>query len=200
MVTKGNLAMHLGVSTKKDYHRSRLPWWYDKIIDAMIANPGAKLADIAKSVGRAESTLSSIINTDLFKSHYQQRRALYAQAHDIGILEKNAQIAHKSLDVILDVLDKKKDQVPLPLLKEIADSTLKRMGYGVDAPAVAVNFNNVNNGQQVILPPTVSLEDLQQAQMAVRHVQEQRAKLEPIKEVKQIENDEAGPTPRLVEG
>lgn len=191
--------MHLGHSIPRDYHRKRLPWWYDRVIDEMIADPTIKLVDLAKRVGRAQSTLSAIINSDLFKSHYQNRRQQYAMRHDIGILEKNARIAHKGLDAILDVLDKKKDQVPLPMLKDVTDDALKRMGYGVDTPAVAVNFNTVNNGNQVVLPSTVSKEDLLQAQMAVRQVQAMNAAAPKIIEASPIkEITEVGPA-KLVE-
>lgn len=164
-------AMQLAHTKTRSYHRKTMPWWYDRIIDEMIANPGVKLSVIAQRLGRKPSTISSIINTDMFKAHYNARRARYAMQHDIGILEKTAKVAHQSLDLISQVLDKKKDQVPLDMLKDIADSSLKRMGYGVEPPPGAVNIN-VNNGQQVVLPPTVSKEDLLQAQMAVRQVQE----------------------------
>lgn len=152
--------------------RKRMLWWYSSIIDWMIANPGKTLTECAKHHNRSISTISVIVNSDAFKAALAQRKAQFQQTHDLGIIQKTTQIAHASLDSILDTLNTKKDKVPLPDLTKLADTALARLGYGVpqapQSPGVTVNVQN----NTVALP--VSASDLEEARMALRTAQASR--------------------------
>lgn len=154
--------------------RPKMLWYYSRIIDWMIANPGRPMYECAAYIGKTPTTLSIIVNSDVFKAALAQRKAEFQQAHDFGLIEKTTKIAHASLDAILETLEKKRDKVPLGDLKDISDSALGRLGYGAKPvgpqPGVTVN---VNASQQNVVVP-VSHQDLAEARMALRAVQQDR--------------------------
>lgn len=119
--------------------------WYDGIIDDMLANPGTTVKDTAARLGRHPNTISAIINSDLFRSRWEQRRAQFSMALDMHLSQKLAKVAEKALDHTIEALDKKRDSVPLPILKDLALGSLDRLGYGPkkeSSTAVAVNIDN----------------------------------------------------------
>lgn len=167
--------MEVGLNehTVRQRHSKRMLWYYERIIDCMVANPQFKIKDIAAEIGRSPSTVSMIINSDMFKAAYEQRRLQFTGFHDLALSHKMVAVAHQSLDLILERLEKKRDQVPLPLLTDLANKSLERLGYGVKSPppgsaAVQVNVN------QVALPGTVKAEDIEAARAAIRATQQQR--------------------------
>lgn len=178
--------------------RKKMLWYYTAIIDWMIANPGRPLSECAAHVGKAQSTLSIIINSDMFKAALAQRKAEFQARHDFGLIEKTTRIANAGLDAILMTLENKKDKVPLQELNTVTEGALARLGYGVKAqtPSVQVNVNG-NGPTQVVLP--VSAQDLAEARMALRQVQENTRSLPaPIQEPRQVE---AEPRPmKTIEG
>ena len=150
--------------------RTKMMWYYSAIIDWMIANPGRPLSECAKHIGRGQNTLSTIINSDMFKAALAQRKAEFQMRHDLSIIEKTTKVAHASLDAILESIEKKRDKIPLDALREISDSALSRLGYGTTP---AANPGVVVNVQQNVVAP-VSAQDLAEARMALRQVQAQK--------------------------
>lgn len=149
-------------------HRTRPLWYHDSIMDWMIANPDKSLKELAQFIGKSPTTVSMIINSDMFKAAFAKRREEYRLCHDLGIIQKQTRIAHASMDAILTTLEKKRDTIPIQELREISDSALARLGYGTE-PASPVNVN-VNNQATVVVP--VTAQDLAEARMAFRQVQE----------------------------
>lgn len=147
----------------------RYRWWYDGIIDWMIANPGAKLYDCAAHFGKANSTISLIVNSDAFKMRLAERRKEFEQIHDAAIVGKTTEIALKALDVMLDQLDKKRDKIPLKDANEIANTALQRLGYGAK-PSTVVNVGN-GAGATVV---QVTRETLEASRKQIRQQQERR--------------------------
>lgn len=158
--------MTLALRSQRKRHR---PMW-DAIIDYMIANPNASNDDLCKHVGRAPSTISMIINSDLFRAHYAMRRQQFNFRHDGAIMDKTVRIAHAGLDAVLEVLEKRRDKIPLANLQSVTESALSRLGYGAQRPPEGATIVNVNNTQQTVVVP-VSKQDLLEAQMAYRQVQ-----------------------------
>ena len=121
--------------------------WYDSIIDDILANPGTRLKDTAARLGRAATTISSVVSSDLFKARWAQRREQFNQALDERLTRKLATVAEKGLDATIEILEKKRDSIPLPVLNETVKNSLDRLGYGPSAPAappVIVNNNVVS--------------------------------------------------------
>ena len=157
-------------------HKTKMLWYFDAIIDWMIANPGRPLYECAAHVNRTPTTISAIVNSDMFKAALAARKVTFQAQHDLGLIEKTTKIANASLDAILEHLDKKRDKIPLNTLTELSDSALTRLGYGVTplTPPMVQN-NQVNNTVVVQATP----EDLEIARMALRQVQANAAKQLP---------------------
>lgn len=147
----------------------RYRWWYDGIIDWMIANPGKKLYECAEHFGKGASTISLIVNSDAFKMRLAERRKEFEHIHDAAIIGKTTEVALKALDVMLDQLDKKRDKIPLKDANEIANTALQRLGYGAK-PSTVVNVGN-GAGATVV---QVSRETLEASRKSIRQQQEQR--------------------------
>jgi hypothetical protein len=136
--------------------------WYDGIIDDLLSHPGTTIKDCALRLGRSYGTVSTIYNSDLFKARYRQRREAFEETLKDKLTDKLVKVAEAALDHTLTALEKKRDAIPLPLLNDIAKSSLDRLGYGPEpprsgSPSVNVNLTN-NNATQ-----TVSAEGLARA-------------------------------------
>lgn len=161
-------------------HRTRMLWYFDAIMDWMIANPGVPLTECAKHIHRQPQTLYAIVNSDMFKAALAERKLRFQAHHDLGIIEKTTKIANASLDLILDHLEKKRDKVPLNTLSELSDSALQRLGYGVGSQPSPLVQNTVNTNTTVVVQATA--EDIEVARMAIRQVQANTARLKPPSE------------------
>lgn len=178
--------------------RKNMLWYYDSIIDWMLANPGRPLSECAKYIGRTQTTLSIIINSDIFKAHLAARKSRFQAQHDLGIIQKNTQIANAGLDAILAAVEKKKDAIPLETLQEVTGSALDRLGYGTKPQSGGITVNATGN-TQVVLP--VSSDDLNEARNALRAAQQQRSYVPPTSPTVDVllEGQEAEPV-KVIEG
>jgi hypothetical protein len=146
-------------------------FWYDSIIDFMLSHPGCSYKEIAADLGRHPVTIGLVVKSDLFKARYAQRKEHFNAELDARLTGKLAKVAEMSLDLTLESLEKKRTQVPLPLLHEMADTALSRLGYGPKAsanPSVQVNVSS-GNISQVVAP--VSAEALSAARQNLRIIE-----------------------------
>lgn len=151
--------------------------WYDAIIDDMFANPGTTQKATAARLGRSAVTIGYIVNSDLFKARYAQRRDQFNEELDSRLVGKLAKVAELSLDLTLESLEKKRTAVPLPLLHEVSDKALARLGYGPKqnpAASVAVTVNNANGSVAQVQTP-VSAEALAEARLVLHQIETSRA-------------------------
>lgn len=182
------------------YHRKKMLWYFDQIIDYIMANPGARPAELAKHVNRSPGTISAIVNSDMFKARFQSRREAYAKDHDFAIMGRNVALAERSMDLILEVLEKKKDQVPLGQLLQIQSSALDRLGYSVQRePSVSVSVQQHTDNRTVVLPPSVDASVIAEARLAIRQDQQDRLNnsrdTQPLLEVRpEPKEDEDAPS------
>ena len=126
--------------------------WYISISDWMIRNPSGDYRDCAAALNRHPITIRYIVNSDMFQEFHSQRKAKWREAHDFTIMSKMTQVATKSLDLMLDKMEKQADKIPMNLITEIMTSSLDRLGYAPDKQAgVQVNIDNRQQTMQVIL-------------------------------------------------
>lgn len=166
----------------------KMRWWYEHLADYMIAHPTAKQNELALHFNRAPGTISTIINTDAFKAYLRKRRAEYEGGLDQQVRDKLLNVANRGLDFLLDGLEKKRDSIPINVLQDVVDKSLKNLGYGsTSSPAVSVN---VNSPAPVAVPVAVGLDDLEAARAALRASQQpQPAVIEqPVVEVNDDED------------
>jgi hypothetical protein len=146
--------------------------WYVDIADWMITHPGGTITDCAKGLNKHFNTISYIVRSDTFQHYYSQRRAEHSARQDEMMRAKLTGVASKSLDVILDKLNKQGDQIPMKFVTELATGALDRLGYAPATPGTSVN---INTGTQSITQVTVSAEALAEARDAMRAAEEKRA-------------------------
>lgn len=100
---------------------------HEAIIDYILANPNAKLREVALHFDVTPPWLSCVIHSDCFRQHIAARRDEISSPVLIELHERLASVAHLALDRLNDkipVLESVKD------LKEVADMALDNLGYG----------------------------------------------------------------------
>lgn len=155
----------------------RWRWWYSGIADLMINEPSLTLKEIAAKLDKAPATLTYVVNSDMFKTYLEQRKAQF-QAQTNGILsQKMTAVATAVLDLTLERLEKKRDTIPFSDLMETGTSMLDRLGYAPQkGPAVVVNTQQVNQSAGMV---PVSSAALEEARAALRLAESRRAQNSP---------------------
>lgn len=155
-------------------HRWR--WWYTAIADWMIRNPGGTLGDCAKELDRHYTTICMIACTDMFKRYLEERKTQWREQHDFQLAGKLHEVANKGLDLMLDNMKRKGDQIPMQRLESITTTALTNLGYGQKpaTPAVVVN-NTLDARSQTMIAAPVSPAALEEARDALRAAERKRA-------------------------
>lgn len=189
------------VRTTPNPQEGRWKWWYSAISDWMLRNPDGTLASCAAELQRNRHTIYSITSSDTFKRYHQLRKAEYQARHDDILHNKLHELASTSIDQLTAIVKKRGDQVPMQVLAPIAMGALDRLGFNpqqkqAPAPATAVNLTVDNRTVQ--LPGSVTQQDLEEARMALRTV-EQRKLQSPLLDLEAIipdqpDKEEAEPT------
>lgn len=161
----------LPVNNSTRWQPQKMAWWYWDLLDYMIANPQATKKEIALHYGIAYQTMILVTTSDMFNAHLEQRRAIISKQLDGEIANRLGKVALTAIDLTQDVLDKKRDNIPLDSLTDIMDKALTRLGYGVKgtAPSSGVTVNV----QQAVVAP-ISGADLEEGRKLLRASQEQR--------------------------
>jgi hypothetical protein len=146
-------------------------WWYDSLIDWMIAHPGGSMEDAAKDLGRSAVWLRIVANSDSFQAQYQARRGQLSDAVNQRLANKLTKAAELSLDCIIDRLEQKQDKVPLPTLLDLQEKSLNRLGYGTNS-AIPMAQQVVQNQQNNYF--TVDKDTLVAARERIRAAEEMR--------------------------
>lgn len=163
----------------------KMRWWYESLADYMLAHPTASHVEMGAHFKRTTATIGMVINSDAFRAYFRQRRDQHAEILDTKVRAKMFNVADKSMDLILENLDKKRDTIPLELLQRVNESALKTLGYGVDRnPQTVVQ---VNNTPTQLVPVAVSIEDLERARAALRRSQMQSIEGPGLPGARQIE-------------
>jgi hypothetical protein len=163
------------VPSGKPQHIKRGRWYYTQIIDWMMANPGGRLGDCAKYVGKTPSWLSIIVNSDMFKAALAERQRQNSETQDALLRQKLTEVSVAALDQLLNNIQTKKGAIPIESLTRLQDSTLSKLGYGVEKAApVQVNVNQTN---QVAVP--ISQGELEAARQLMRQHQQGLATPQP---------------------
>lgn len=166
--------------------RERLAFWYDSIIDWMLANPGGSLTKCAADLKRGDSTVRMVVNSDLFRARYEQRKRQQTEFLAEKVTLRSASIAMKALEVLENRLDQTPEKLSSGLVADIANSTLLRLGYGLPTQASAAP------AQQVQV--SVSVDVLKEAQQKMRTVQELNAGASPLElQAKPCSSDPGSP-------
>lgn len=128
--------------------------WMHTLVDFMLDNPELPLKETAAHFRRSYAYMSMIMNSDMFKSELARRREERRRATDEGITHRLGKIATKALDVLEEKLDNTA-KLSTGQVKDIADMTLNRLGYGVVKEAPPMGGTNNSLSVTVNLPQEV---------------------------------------------
>lgn len=147
-------------------------WWHEAIIDDMLMFPRCTTKERAARLKYHENYLSLVMNTDMFKALYEQRRAEFNQRLADNIQRKAGEAVDKALDIVITTLETKRDKIPFAELTEFTDRTLERLGYGVRGGAqLNLQINNTP------VQPSITKEQLAEARKDLRAVEDQRQRV-----------------------
>lgn len=111
-----------------------------RIAEYILANPSARLGEVAAAVGFSTSWVSIVVNSDIFREYLMQRNREISDAVHISLQEKMAGIAHRAVEKLGEAIDNSNDP---HFILAAADKTLGRLGYGPNKSSqVVVNQNN----------------------------------------------------------
>lgn len=143
---------------------------YEAIVDLMLTHPEWRNTDIAKHLNYSLAWLSVITGTDMFKAYYASRRAAFNQAVNERISGKLSEATEEALDSLIEGIKTKGAAMTVIERKEVADTLLQRLGYGVKTGPTVVN--NVNAVAETVV--AVDRDVLVQARQSLRAVEELR--------------------------
>jgi hypothetical protein len=140
----------------------------DAIIDLLLADASLTQNEIAIRLERHPATVGMIMNSDLFRARYEQRRGAQSLALQEAINTRLSRVAFLALELTEEILAEERTAVPLPALVDVADKALARLGYG---PKMAANpaVVMINNRTSVVAP--VTPEQLQAARQKLIEAQ-----------------------------
>ena len=152
----------------------RHSYWYDAIIDIMLAEPGIEQRELARRFGKSEPTMRMLLNSDMFKNRYDTRRRELNERMADEISQETSTVALLSLREVTKRLRDNPAAIPIGQLTEISHSTLDRLGYGQKSVAAPTQVN-VN----VSVPASVVAE----ARDKLRQVQSDKLSNVPSQEI-----------------
>jgi hypothetical protein len=109
-------------------------FWYDAIIDWMIANPGGTHKDCAEALDRSPGTINMIVASDMFKARWAERRGELNTMYSEAIMLKTGKVAVQALDALSDRLEQNPRGIPAGVVADIAKQSMEALGFG--APKV----------------------------------------------------------------
>ncbi|MGH7473059.1 MAG: hypothetical protein ACREJW_03885 [Candidatus Methylomirabilales bacterium] len=148
-------------------------WWYDAIIDWMLANPDKALVDCARDLGRHVEYVRIIVRSDLFQTKYQERRAELNARMNLAIIDRASRVGVRAMDIMIERMEDTPERIPLDALVSMADKTLHHLGYGQPRAAPGIQATQVN------VNLSVGREVLEEARRKMREIE--GAPLEPSK-------------------
>lgn len=154
--------------------KQKYAYWYDSIIEWLLANPQASVADCARALGRTPQTLYLVTNSDIFRTRYEQRRKEHFSTLSDSILLRTTRVAAKSLEILEERMETMPEKITTKQILDVTNSTLSALGYGDKGPTTQVNVNS-----QPQVQVTVSPDVLLEARERMRVAQQQNAAANP---------------------
>jgi hypothetical protein len=134
---------------------TKVNYWHEQLANYMLAHPTDTNAEIAKHFKVSKGYICILKNSDVFKSYYRQRADKFNDAAFSTVLDdvvgQTVAMTSMALDALNEKLEHSANTMATSELLTIADTGLKRLGYGATKFSGApVNIqNNINNITQV---------------------------------------------------
>lgn len=105
-------------------------FWYDDIIDWLLANPGGSHKACAEALGRSPQSVNMIIASDMFKARWAERRGELNTMYAEAVALKTAKVGMLALNVLEDKLTNQPKTIPAGTVADIAKQSLEALGFG----------------------------------------------------------------------
>lgn len=116
-------------------------WWHEHIVDWMFCHPDQNLKACAEYFGVSPQTIYLIKNSDAFKDYFRRRRDAHAEALSAGVIDKAEALAELGLDVMTEKVERERESLGLPVLKEVTEMAMKALGMnGHSGPVQQTNI------------------------------------------------------------
>jgi len=168
-----NAELHPGT---KSWRPTRIRYWYESIIDQLLIDPSLSQREIARRLGRSEVTIGTVMNSDILRALYEQRRTKVNAELQEKINSRLLGLAIDAIDITHEKLKLQRDKIPFEDLVDVTDKTLTRLGYGT-AKAGGQTAIVVNNTTQIVAP--VSTDQLEAAREKFLNLQRAKLVAEP---------------------
>lgn len=123
--------------------------WHEELLEFMIANPRANLQETAFFFNVSISWISIVKNSDAFREMWAKRRGEHFSTVSAGISERVTALAEITVDGLTKKVEAelaKGDQgASISALREVADTALKALGFGVKQNGVVINAPSQTN-------------------------------------------------------
>lgn len=137
----------------------RLSGKHMAMMDYMLANPKASSVEIAKAFDVTLPWFSTVRNSDLFRTTYNERRALISERQKEILSEQFTAIAHSGLNALQDAIHD--EDVGVSTKLAITKFATEALGYGVKGTQQpsSVNVNVTNNTLTVEGPEQTAIQN-----------------------------------------
>lgn len=139
---------YVTVSGRTSWNPGKLRQWHEMLMDFMLLNPRATQIEIAEHFDCHPQTISNVVNSDLFKMKFDQRKQSFQARVDGTAIErlqgKLAGVAERALDVLDEKIQAERLSLGIDAVKESAEMVLKSLGYGLQKPAAHATNVQVN--------------------------------------------------------
>ncbi len=135
----------------------------------MVNHPELSLRECAHYFNVTQPWLSTIINSDGWKDYYARVVQDHTARSSQNIVDKTEVLADLAVDVLTERLERERDSLPLRMVKETAEMSLKALGYG--GRPISVQINDPEN-VRIGLVDSVVLENARRKMKLVQDVEE----------------------------
>ena len=109
---------------------------HEAVLMWLFQNPEKNQYECATALGYTSSYISSLIHTDLFQLRIAEMRE---KNHQVGIYSLTEQMAGVAAQALQKLGDRLAVENDIEKVRSVADTVLKRLGYGIAKTAVVVN-------------------------------------------------------------
>lgn len=164
----------LGMADKAKVSRvMKVSWWHESIVDWELQNPDRTMNECAEFFNTTPAWLSSIRNSDAFKSYRQYRMQIHQSGVSRSIIDKVEGLASLTLDVLQERVERERAAIALDSVLDTAKVALTALGFG-GGPKGGNPVNvQINNSNAQATPPVTAVDSnmLQVARDRLRQAQ-----------------------------
>ena len=141
----------------------KVHWWYESIVDWMLANPQKTKKECAEFFNVSNVWLYTLMQSETFKAVYAKRRAEHNGLVSSSIIEKLGALTDVAAEKLLTRVIEKGDDMTPGLLKDITEMGLEKLGYDGRYSKLAPPLPGQPANVQVNVAISTNASDLEEA-------------------------------------